>query len=84
VSLLNSRPLSSFFFKKEGCTLSPSCWEWNNNKIGETEKLHFAFKDKQAAFNDLVSKEPKPPKKPTNEYNPIICDTPNLEKKTRI
>ena len=29
-----------------------------------------------------MSKEPKPPNKPTNEHNPIICgDTPTPEKK---
>jgi len=31
--------------------------------------------DRQVAFDDLMSKEPKPPKKPTNEHNPITCDT---------
>jgi len=33
--------------------------------------------DRQDAFNDLMSKEPK---KPTNEHNPIMCDTPAPEK----
>ena len=29
-----------------------------------------------------MSKEPKPPKKPTNEHNPIVCDnTPTLKRK---
>jgi len=29
-----------------------------------------------------MSKEPKPPKKPTNEHNPIVCDnTPTSGKK---
>jgi hypothetical protein len=65
---------------KEDCPLPPSCMEWMNNKIGETEKWHFAFIDRQAAFKDLMSKEPKPPKKPTNEHNPIICDTLTPEK----
>jgi len=36
--------------------------------------------DRHAAFNDLMSKEPKPPKKPTNEHKSITCDTPTLEK----
>jgi len=27
-----------------------------------------------------MSKEPNPPKKLTNEHNPIICDTPTMEK----
>jgi hypothetical protein len=27
-----------------------------------------------------MSKEPKPPKKPTNELNPIDCDTPTPKK----
>jgi len=27
-----------------------------------------------------MSKEAKPPKKLTNEHNPIICGTPTLEK----
>jgi len=38
--------------------------------------------DRQDAFNELMSKEPKPSKKPTNEHNPIICgDTPTPGKK---
>jgi len=36
--------------------------------------------DREAAFNDLMYKEPKPPKKPTNEHNPINCNTPNPKK----
>jgi len=36
--------------------------------------------DRQDAFNDLMSKESKPPKKPTNEHNPIMCDTAIPEK----
>ena len=36
--------------------------------------------DRQAAFNEIMSKEPKPPKKPTKEYNPITFDTSTLEK----
>ena len=67
---------------KEGYPLPPSCMEWNNNKIGEAENCHFAFLDRQHAFNELMSKEPKPQKRPTNEHNPIICcDTPTPEKK---
>ena len=38
--------------------------------------------DRQDAFNDLMSKESKPPKKPTNEHNPVVCDnTPTSKKK---
>jgi hypothetical protein len=36
--------------------------------------------DRQAAFDELMSKEPKPPKKPTNEHNPITFDTPEKPK----
>jgi len=36
--------------------------------------------DRQAAFDELMSKEPKVPKKPTNEHNPITFDTPTPEK----
>lgn len=36
--------------------------------------------NRQVTFNELMSKESKPPKKPTNEDNPIIYDTPTLEK----
>jgi len=36
--------------------------------------------DRQAVFNDLMSKEAKPPKKPTNEHNPITFDTPEKPK----
>jgi hypothetical protein len=32
------------------------------------------------AFNDLMSKELKPPNKPTNEHNPIFCETTTPEK----
>jgi len=67
---------------KESCLLPPSCKEWMNNKIGEAENWHFAFLDRQNAFNELMSKEPKPSKKPTNEHNQIVCDnTPTSEKK---
>jgi len=65
---------------KEGCLLPLPCMEWMNNKIGEAEKWHFVFTNRQAAFNDLLSKEPKPPKKPTNEHNSITCDTPTPQK----
>jgi len=51
-----------------------------NNKIGEAEQWHFEFMDRQAAFNKLLSKEPKPPKKPTNEHNPITFEIPTPEK----
>jgi len=60
---------------KEGCPLPPSCTEWMTHQIDETEKWHFALLDRQHAFNELMSKEPKPPKKPTNEHNPITFDT---------
>jgi len=42
--------------------------------------------NRQDAFNELMSKEAKPLKKPTNEHNPIIYDnTPTPKKKyTRI
>jgi hypothetical protein len=36
--------------------------------------------DRHTAFNELMSKEAKPPKKPTNEHNLITCDTPTPEK----
>jgi len=65
---------------KEDCPLPPPCKEWMTHKIGEAEKWHFEFMDRQAAFDDLMSKEPKPPKKPTNEHNPITCDTSTLKK----
>jgi len=46
----------------------------------EAEKWLFVFADRQAAFNDLMSKELKSPKKQTNEHNLITCDTPTPEK----
>ncbi|KEH19766.1 hypothetical protein MTR_8g468040 [Medicago truncatula] len=67
-------------FLKEGCSLPPPCGKWSNNNIGEAEKWHFAFTDIQVAFNVLMYKEAKPPKKPTNEHNSIICGTPTPEK----
>ena len=48
--------------------------------IGEAEQWLFEFLDRQAAFDELMSKESMPPKKPTNEHNPITCDTPTPEK----
>jgi len=67
---------------KEYFPLPPPCKECMTHKIGEVEKWHFEFMDRQVAFDDLMSKEPKPPKKPTNEHNPIVCDdTPTPEKK---
>jgi len=62
---------------KEDCPLPPPCKEWMTHKIGEAKKWHFEFMDRQAAFDDLMSKEPK---KPTNEHNPITCDTPTPKK----
>jgi len=67
-------------YMKEGCPLPPSCKEWKNHKIDEAEKREFAFMDIHAFFKDLMSMEPKPPKKPTNHLNPIYCDTPTPEK----
>jgi hypothetical protein len=65
---------------KEDCLLPHSCKEWMNHKIGEAEKWHFEFIDRQVSFNELMSKEPKPQMKPTNEHNPITCDTPTPKK----
>jgi len=50
---------------KEDCLLPPPCKEWMIHKIGEAEKWHFEFMDRQATFN---------------EHNPITCDTPTPEK----
>jgi len=36
--------------------------------------------DRQAAFNELMFKEPKLPKKPTNEHNLITYKAPTSEK----
>jgi len=65
---------------KENCLLPPSCKEWMTHKIGEAEQWLFEFLDRQAAFDELMSKEPMPPKKPTNVHNPITCDTPTPKK----
>jgi hypothetical protein len=35
--------------------------------------------DRQTTCNELMSKGSKLPKKPTNEHNPITCDTPTPE-----
>ncbi|KEH23834.1 hypothetical protein MTR_7g095760 [Medicago truncatula] len=40
----------------------------------------FQFLDRQAAFDEFMSKEPMSPKKPTNEHNPINLDTPEKPK----
>ena len=50
------------------------------HKIGEAEQWLFEFLDRQAAFDELMSKELMPPKKPTNEHNPITLDTPEKAK----
>ena len=47
---------------KENCPLPPPCKEWMTHKIGEAEQWLFEFLDRQAAFDDLMSKEPMPPK----------------------
>ena len=60
---------------KENCLVPPPSAEWMTQEIGETEKWLFEFLDRQVAFDELMSKEPKPPKKPTNEHNPNNLDT---------
>jgi len=67
-------------YLKDGCLLPPPCMEWKNHKIGEAEQWKFAFMDRQALLKDLMSKEPKPRKKPTNHLNSISCDNPTPEK----
>jgi len=51
---------------------------WNRLK---SKFQPFAFLDRQHAFDELMSKEPKPPKKPTNEHNPIVCDNTSTPQK---
>jgi len=51
-----------------------------SHKIGEAEQCLFEFLDRQAAFDELMFKESKLPKKPTNEHNPITLDTPEKPK----
>ncbi|KEH38186.1 hypothetical protein MTR_2g061890 [Medicago truncatula] len=65
---------------KEDCVLPPPCKKWMTHKIDEVEKWHFEFMDRQAVFDDLMSKELKLPRKPTNEHNPITYDTPTPKK----
>ncbi|KEH42251.1 hypothetical protein MTR_1g064700 [Medicago truncatula] len=65
---------------KENCLLLPPSKEWMTHKIGEAEQWLFLFLDRQSAFDELMSKEPMPPKKPTNEHNPINLDTPEKPK----
>ncbi|KEH25864.1 OTU-like cysteine protease [Medicago truncatula] len=65
---------------KENCSLPPPFNEWMTHKIGEAEQWLFQFLDRQTAFDELMSKEPMPPKKPTNEHNPINLDTPEKPK----
>jgi len=50
------------------------------HKIGVVEQWLFQFLDRQATFDELMSKEPMPPKKPTNEHNPSNLDTPEKPK----
>jgi len=42
---------------KENCPLPPPCKEWMTHKIGEAEQWLFEFLDRQAAFDDLMSKQ---------------------------
>jgi len=65
---------------KENCPLPPPCKDWMTHKIDEAEQWLFEFLDRQAAFDELMSKESMPPKKPTNEHNHITCDTPTPKK----
>ncbi|RHN65023.1 putative OTU domain, FHY3/FAR1 family protein [Medicago truncatula] len=65
---------------KENCPLPPPSKEWMTHKIGVAEQWLFQFLDRQAAFDELMSKEPMPPNKPTNEHNPINLDTPEKPK----
>ncbi|KEH22604.1 hypothetical protein MTR_7g056013 [Medicago truncatula] len=65
---------------KENCPLPPPSKEWMTHKIGEAEQWLFQFLDRQAAFDELMSKEPMLPKKPSNKHNPINLDTPEKPK----
>ena len=61
---LNSQPLSS-------CEVE--------RKLSDTTSF-YGVDDSQAVFDELMSKEPKPPKKPTNEHSHITFDTPEKPK----
>ncbi|KEH21440.1 hypothetical protein MTR_7g004990 [Medicago truncatula] len=65
---------------KENCPLPPPSKEWMTHKIGVADQWLFQFLDRQAIFDELISKEPMPPKKPTIEQNPINLDTPEKPK----
>jgi len=65
---------------KENFPVPPPPADWMTHKRGEAERWLFEFFDRQAAYNMLMSNEPKPPKKPTNEHNLINLDTPEKPK----
>jgi len=62
-------------FLKDGCPIALLCTEWTLHTIGEAEKWEFKFLDRHDLFRDLVAKVEKPPKKESNQLNPILCDT---------
>jgi len=66
---------------KDGCPLPPSSMEWRNHRSIEAATWEDELLDQHDRFRTLMEIElrerPVPPKKPTNQDNPILLnDTP--------
>jgi len=66
---------------KDGCPSPPSSTEWRNHRSIEAATWEDDFLDQHDRFRTLMEIElperPVPPKKPTNQDNPILLnDTP--------
>jgi hypothetical protein len=62
---------------KDGCPLPPSSTEWKNHRSEEAATWEDEFLDRRDRFRTLMEIEnlerSVPPKKPTNQDNPILC-----------
>jgi len=63
---------------KDGCPLPPSSTEWKNHRSNEAVTWEDEFSDQHDHFRTLLEIElrerPVPPKKPTNQDNPILLN----------
>jgi len=63
---------------KDGCPLPPSSTKWNNHRSNEATTSEDEFLDQHDCFRTLMEIElrerPVPPKKPTNQDNPILLN----------
>ena len=73
---------------KDGCPLPPTCTEWRNHRSEEAATWEDEFLDQHDRFRTLMDIElkerPVPPKKPTNEDNPIMFDDTPVKANTEF